>query len=74
MDELRFFAYNVARLRREHRVSVTNLAKALKIGRRSVMKLENGEVPPRMGVEVLFRASQFFNVSVPSLFQKPGSQ
>lgn len=69
MDEWRAFACNISRLRKERGISKTELARELKICWSSMMKLENGEVPPRMGVEVLFRASRFFNVSVPSLFR-----
>lgn len=60
---------NLRRLRRAHGLSKKEMAKILGIGVKSLSLLENNILPPRLGCEMLFRASQHFKIRACELFE-----
>ncbi len=69
-DELKIFAENVAHLRRRHGLSKKDMAKLLGIGMCSLNKLEKGEFPPRLTVEVNMRIYLYFGIYPSDQFRK----
>ncbi|MBQ8935361.1 MAG: helix-turn-helix transcriptional regulator [Oscillospiraceae bacterium] len=52
--------HNIAWLRREFGISKSEMAKLLGIGVGSITKIEQGELPPRMGAHVLLNVREHF--------------
>lgn len=64
------FLYNVAWLRRQHRLSKKKMAQLLGISIGSLNKIENGELPPRASLEVLNKIHNTFGIALTDLFGK----
>ena len=62
--EMNRLANNLTYLRKENGISKQELADIMGVGLWTVIKLERGELPPRMKVEALFRIQHRFGVSV----------
>ncbi len=71
MTNLEIFTHNIMWLRRHYGLSKKRMADMLKIGLWSLNKIEKGEVPPRLTIEVLFVVQKCFGISPTSLLQKP---
>ena len=54
--------YNIAWLRKYHRISKKRMAKMLLIGAASLNRIEKGEMPPRLGAGVLMRVYLKFGI------------
>ncbi len=59
---LEIFAHNVAWLRKHYGFSKSKMARIMRIGIPSLNKLERGEIPPRLGVDVLFAIQKQFGI------------
>ena len=66
--EIENFVFNIVRLRNHHKLSKREMAKILRIGIKSLDKLEKGVIPPRIGVEVVFNIYKNFGVAPKDLF------
>lgn len=62
------FSKKVIHLRKKYGYSKKEMAHILGIGIASLNKVENGEIPPRMTVDVLFRIYDHFGVSPKEMF------
>ena len=60
--ELENLAYNVSLLRRQHGLSKTEMAKLLKIGAGTLGKLEDGEIPAALTVDIFFGLQKHFGI------------
>ena len=69
--ELTVFTHNIVWLRRYYGLSKTRMAKMMGIGVRSLNQIEQGTIPPRLTVEVLFAIQRQFGISPSLLLQKP---
>lgn len=56
------FTYNVSYLRKHYGLSKKKMAELLDIGVGSLNKIEMGELPPRLSVEILFNIYNNFGV------------
>ena len=63
------FCGNLRRLRGTHGLSKKEMAGIPGIGVKSLTLLENNIIPPRLGCELLFRASQYFKIRACDLFR-----
>lgn len=66
-SELDNFCMNVKRLRAEHQLSKTKMAKILGISVASLNKLEDGIVP-RISCEVVYRIMDYFHLTTKEVF------
>lgn len=62
-NNLQTFAHNVAWLREHYGLSKSEMARIMGIGVSSLNKIERGEIPPRLGVDVLFAIQKHFGMS-----------
>lgn len=56
------FSYNVAWLRKNHGLTTKQMAALLGIGVRTLTRIENGELPPRLMVDVFFCIQDHFRI------------
>lgn len=61
-QQLKILAQNIAWLRKENRLSKKEMAALLEISVQSLTRLENGEVPPRLPVHVIFNIYNHFGI------------
>ena len=54
-NEIAILCKNIKRIRNEKGLSQSKMAEKLNIGVKSLSMLENGILPPRLSVEILFR-------------------
>lgn len=66
--EIENFLCNIIWLKNNYRLSKRKMAKMLGIGIKSLDKLEKGEIPLRIGVEVVFNIHKNFGVVPKDLF------
>lgn len=66
--EIKNFVCNIIWLKNNYRLSKRKMAKMLGIGIKSLDKLEKGEFPLRIGVEVVFNIYKNFGVAPKDLF------
>lgn len=66
--ELDIFCRNIKKLRKEKGLNKKEMAKLLGIGTTSLTKIEAGEVPPRLGVNILLFAWLNFDIKPHELF------
>ena len=64
------FLHNVAWLRRHFGLSKKEMAQRLGIGLHSLNKIECGELPAKLGVEVLFRIDREFGIDPQTLLEQ----
>ena len=67
-EEIMIFCQNIKRLREKNELSKKEMADILEIGLTSLVKIEHGIVPPRMGADVIFKTSQYFKIKPHELF------
>ena len=61
-------ARNILYLRKKHNLTKAAMAQLLGICVRGLSRLESGELPPRMSINVLYRISYIFHVKSHDLF------
>ncbi len=64
------FMFNVTRLRKRHGLTKKEMAKTLGISVGTLNKIEKGELPPRMSVEIVFNIYQHFGIHPKNQFVK----
>ncbi len=62
------FCENVRKLRKINRLSKSEMAKLLRIGVKSLSKIESGVIPKRLKCEVLVRIKSVFGISYTDIF------
>lgn len=65
--QIQILCENIAFLRKENHLSKKEMATILNIGVQSLTKLENGELPPRLRVDVIFHIYDRFGIH-PQMF------
>ena len=66
--DLETLTHNLHWIRRQNGYSRKAMAGILKIGVGSLAKLERGEIPPRLSVDVLFAVYDHFGITPSALF------
>lgn len=61
-DVMEFLSHNVLYLRKTHNITKKEMAKILGVGIKTLSKIEQGLLPPRLSVEVLFRIRDYFGI------------
>ena len=61
--EFEIFGYNVAWLRKRYGLSKKEMAEIMGIGVGSLTKVERGEIPPQMKVDVLVKIYRRFGIT-----------
>lgn len=59
---------NIIQIRKDYGLSKKQMAEIMGISVRSFNKIENGEIPPKMKVDVLFNIQDYFGITPPKLF------
>lgn len=60
--------HNIVWLRKHYGISKTRMAKMLGVGLWSINKIEQGEIPPRLDVSIIFAISRQFSIPPAELF------
>ncbi len=68
--ELQNLLHNIAWIRREKGLSKKKMAKILGIGIRTLNKIENGEVPNRLGANSIINIYRAFGIPPKALFEQ----
>ena len=61
--DLETLSHNLLWLRKKYGYSQRTMAQLLKIGIGSLRKLEHGEIPPRMTIDILFEVQSRFRIT-----------
>ena len=64
------FCKNILWLRKKHQLSKKRMAKLMGIGIGSLTKLEQGEIPPQLKVNVLFSIQNNFGIEASTQLSK----
>ena len=64
------FAHNIRWLRKKYGLSKKKMAELLGIGLWSLNRLERGEIPPRMTIDILFAVQKHFGISPSAQLEK----
>lgn len=67
-NEIDNFLGNIAYLRKQNKLSKRKMAQMLGISVKCLNGIENGELPPNIGVNVIFNIEKNFGVSPKKLF------
>ena len=62
------FCKNVKILREQNHLSKKEMAEILGVGVATLAKIEQGIIPPKMSVKIIFRLSQRFHIQEHKLF------
>lgn len=68
--DIKQFLENIVYLRKYHNLSKKKMAQILGIGIGSYNKIEQGELPERLNVDVIFNITEYFKIPPARLFQK----
>ena len=60
--EIENFLHNIAYLRRQHGLSKQEMARRLEIGVHSLNMIEEGILPPRMGISIIYAIYHHFGL------------
>ena len=66
--EFENFAYNIKSLRQKNNLSVSSMAQLLNINKEALIKIENGELPEEVTVEILTLIRKEFGVLPKDMF------
>lgn len=67
-NEIIIFSRNLRFIKGKYKLTQKQMAKICGIGVPSMSKLLNNQLPPRVGVECLFRLSYYLNIDIKDLF------
>ena len=67
-NEIYVFCQNIKKLRENNNLSKIEMAKIMGLSVMSLRKIENGELPPRIGVNTLFNLCKNFNIKPKKVF------
>lgn len=65
------FLNNVLWLRKHNGLSKKEMAKKLNISIKTLNKIENGELPEKLSVEIVFDLYEHFGITPKTLFETP---
>ncbi len=68
-NEIKIFLKNIAVLRHLNSLTKNEMAKILKIGIVEVEKIERGELPPSITIEVIFEIHKHFGINPKDQFK-----
>lgn len=69
-SEWKIFSYNVRFIRMRYNIPKKEMAKKLGIGIKSLDKIEDGEMPQRLSVEIFFRIRNIFGIQPKKQLEK----
>ena len=69
-DEISNFTNNIAYLRKKNGLSKKEMAKALNISIYALNKMERGDIPKRISVDIIFNLQKQFKISPEKQFKK----
>ncbi len=69
-EEWNTLSENIRWLRKRYHLSKKDMAAILDIGIGSFNKVEKGELPPRLGVDILFNIQHYFGIQPQALLTK----
>ena len=69
-DEISNFTNNIAYLRKKNGLSKKEMAKALNISLYALNKIERGDIPKRISVDIIFNLQKHFKISPEKQFKK----
>ena len=64
----KFFVNNIIWLRKHHKFSKEKMAEILGINVEMLNRIENGEIPEELSVEIIFKISSHFSLNPKVLF------
>ncbi len=67
-QQIKTLLKNIALLRKQNSLSKKEMAHLLGIGIKSLNKIENGELPPHLGVDILFCIEKHFCIPCKNQF------
>ncbi len=67
-EEVNNLLYNIKWLRLRHGLTEEQMAEILGIGVGSLRKIEKGELPPRLSVNIVFEVQNYFALKPKDLF------
>ena len=65
--QLDIFCKNLTYLRKYNGISKKKMATILRIGIKSLNQIEQGVMPPRVGIDILFYTAKYFSVRISRL-------
>lgn len=68
--EIMLFCENIKSIRKTNKLSNKEMAKKLGIGTKSLTSIENGQLPPRLGCDVLFEIHKKFGIAPKTMFSE----
>ena len=68
-EEIVVFCQNIKKLRESHHLSKRSMASKLGVGIRTLISIESGVLPPRVGCSVLKNIHEHFGVLPKNMFQ-----
>ena len=63
-ESIRILSHNILYLRKSSNITKKEMARILGIGIKTLNNVEQGILPPRLSVEILFRIYKLFGVSI----------
>lgn len=69
-EDVRNFLYNIKWLRKNKNLSKRSMAKILKISAETLNRIENGELPPKLSADVIWRIYLNFGISPDMQFRE----
>lgn len=69
-EEIKNLINNIVQIRKEYGLSKKKMAKTLGISIKTLRKIENGEFPPNLSVEVIFEIYDNFEITPKELFKR----
>jgi len=69
-DEINNFINNIAYLRKKNGLSKKEMANVLNISVYVLNKIEKGELPKKLSVEIVFNLQKYFKISPEKQFKK----
>ena len=62
-NEMKIFGKNIAYLRTKNNLSKTSMAKIMHVGMQTLNKIENGEIPKKMDIDVFDNVYKAFGIA-----------
>ena len=69
-DAIKYLSHNILYLRKRHNITKKEMAKILGIGIKTLNKIEQGILPPKTSVEILFKIHNHFGIPLSFLISK----
>lgn len=69
-EVMKYLSHNILYLRKRHNITKKEMANLLRVSTKTLTKIEQGILPPRLSVEVLFKVQEQFGVQLHFLVSK----